>query len=107
MYMRVNRKAGGTFTCVSKASYGSKIAGAKTATIQGMTDCNKQPVAVSQGDSMVMTAEYDLKAHPLRETTHGGEGGTMGMFRIIFAPGREAVNKIKSASTKAKAAAEE
>lgn len=90
MHMKITRKSGGVFSCSSRATYGGQIATGgghgHGETISDMTNCNDKPVKISAGDSMVMTSEYDLKAHPLRETGHGGEAGVMGMFRIIFAP---------------------
>lgn len=84
MYMRISGK--NSHTCVSRATYAGQVGGTGAATISDMSDCNAKPWRIDVGDSMVMTAEYDLKSHPLRGTTSGGEGGTMGMFRIIFAP---------------------
>jgi len=87
MYMRITGK--NAFNCVSKATYGGKLHGSSAETISDMTDCNPGPVKVSVGDTMYMTAEYDIKAHPLRASAGGGgEGGSMGMFRVIFAPDR-------------------
>jgi hypothetical protein len=92
MHLKINRKTGGPFQCSSRATYGGNIASGNGGhghgeTISDMTNCNDKPVKVKAGDTMTMTSEYDLKAHPLRETGHGGEAGVMGMFRIIFAPG--------------------
>jgi hypothetical protein len=98
--MKINRKSGGLFQCSSRATYGGSIAGGgghgHGETISDMTNCNDKPVKVKAGDTMVMISEYDLKAHPLRETGHGGEAGVMGMFRIIFAPGTDSLAKYSS-----------
>jgi hypothetical protein len=93
MHLAVNRKVGGTYKCTSKAIYGGKLAtGAASGhghadTIADMQNCNPHPIKVSTGDTMVMTAEYNLAAHPLRETSKGKDQ-VMGMFRMIFASGR-------------------
>jgi len=84
MFMRISGK--NSYTCVSRATYGGTVHGTNQKTISDMSDCNSKPWRVEAGDSMVMTAEYDLKNHPVRTTTGGGEAGVMGMFRIIFAP---------------------
>jgi hypothetical protein len=84
MFMRISGK--NSYSCVSRATYGGVVRGTNAKTISDMSDCNTKPWRVEAGDSMTMTAEYDLKSHPLRGTTSGGEGGVMGMFRIIFAP---------------------
>jgi hypothetical protein len=65
MYMQISRGGSPVFSCVSKATYGGKIHGTDAETISDMSDCNKKPVEVRKGDSMMMSAEYDLKAHPL------------------------------------------
>ncbi|KAF2399025.1 hypothetical protein EJ06DRAFT_66004 [Trichodelitschia bisporula] len=85
MYMRISGK--NSYSCVSRATYGHTVGGeGGQATISDMSDCNSKPWRIESGDSMTMTAEYDLKSHPLRGTASGGEAGVMGMFRIIFAP---------------------
>lgn len=84
MYMTIAGK--NRYNCVSTATYGHTVGSTGEATISDMSDCNHEPWRIDSGDTMRMTAEYDLKKHPLRETTGGGEGGVMGMFRIIFAP---------------------
>jgi len=84
MYMRISGK--NSHSCVSRATYGGVVHGTNQKTISDMSDCNAKPFRIESGDSLTMTAEYDLKSHPLRGTTGGGEGGVMGMFRIIFAP---------------------
>jgi len=86
MFLKISGKT--NFQCVSKASYGLHKGnkGAETSGIVDMSDCNKEPVKITAGDTMVMTAEYDLRAHPPRVTTGGGEASSMGMFRVIFAP---------------------
>jgi len=96
MHLKVNRKEGGTYTCTSKAIYSAALAtsgqgsgghghgGAQT--ISNVENCNPHPIKVSVGDSMVMTSEYNLAAHPLRDTGGHGTDAVMGMFRIIFAP---------------------
>lgn len=81
MYMTISGK--NKNQCVSRASYESQIGGSGAKTISDMTDCNKSPWKIEAGDTMVMTAEYDMKNHPGR---NGGTAGVMGMFRIIFAP---------------------
>jgi len=86
MFMKISGKH--SYTCVSRATYGGTVRGTSAKTISDMSDCNAKPWRVEAGDSLTMTAEYDLKSHPLRGTTSGGEGGVMGMFRIIFAPDR-------------------
>jgi len=84
MFMTINGK--NKYNCVSRATYGGTVHGTNTKTISDMSDCNAKPWRIEPGDTMTMTAEYDLKSHPSRQTTSGGEGGYMGMFRIIFAP---------------------
>jgi hypothetical protein len=84
MFLKIHGK--NSFNCVSRATYGGVVHGTNQKTISDMSDCNSKPLRVEAGDTMTMTAEYDLKSHPLRGTTSGGEGGVMGMFRIIFAP---------------------
>lgn len=95
MHLRVNRKEGGTYTCSSHAIYGGKLAAGAGGhghgggdTIQNMENCNPHPIKVATGDSMVMTSEYNLAAHPLRDTGGHGTDAVMGMFRIIFAPAK-------------------
>jgi hypothetical protein len=63
MYLKISGKT--NFNCISKATYGGKIHGTDAETISDMSDCNKAPIKVNQGDTMTMTAEYDLKSHPL------------------------------------------
>jgi hypothetical protein len=63
MFMRINGK--NSHTCVSRATYGGTVRGTSAKTISDMSDCNAKPWRVEPGDSMTMTAEYDLKSHPL------------------------------------------
>jgi len=84
MFMKITGK--NKYDCVSRATYGGMLHGTTEKTISDMSDCNPKPWRIEAGDTMVMTAEYDLKSHSSRQTTSGGEGGYMGMFRIIFAP---------------------
>jgi hypothetical protein len=81
MYMTISGK--NSHQCVSRASYENHIGGTGAATISDMSDCNSKPWRIDAGDSMVLTAEYDMKNHPGRTE---GTAGVMGMFRIIFAP---------------------
>lgn len=55
----------GAYKCSSRATYGGAIAGAKTATISGMTDCSSEPIPFTTSQKFHMVSEYDLKAHPL------------------------------------------
>jgi hypothetical protein len=55
----------GTYKCSSKATYGGAIAGAKTATISGMSDCYDKPIPFTTSTKFHMVSEYDLIAHPL------------------------------------------
>ena len=63
MFLRINGK--NKYNCVSRAKYEGTMPGTNRKTISDMTDCNAKPWRVEAGDSMVMTAEYDLKSHPL------------------------------------------
>ena len=63
MYLKISGTT--NYECVSKATYGGVIHGSTTPTISDMSDCNKSPIKVHVGDRMFMTAEYDLKSHPL------------------------------------------
>lgn len=63
MFMKISGK--NSYSCVSKASYNGVVYGTTQKTISDMSDCNSKPWRVEAGDSMVMTAEYDLKSHPL------------------------------------------
>jgi hypothetical protein len=54
-------------------------------TISSMTMC-KGPIPVKKGDTMKMTAEYDLSKHPLRQSVGGGKAAdVMGMLGVSFA----------------------
>jgi hypothetical protein len=74
MHLKVNRKEGGAYTCSSHAVYGGKLAAGAASgghghgggdTIQNMENCNPHPIKVAAGDTMIMTSEYNLAAHPL------------------------------------------
>ncbi|KAF1983078.1 hypothetical protein K402DRAFT_424087 [Aulographum hederae CBS 113979] len=77
--------------CTSKAIYGGPkhttvIDGKKWETIGEMTSC-EDAVEVKPGDTLAVTASYDLDAHPAREHSGGGGmGGEMGLMVIMFAP---------------------
>ena len=101
MSMLLNNK----FTCASNAIYGDKaqsasgmgssgMAGGKSnkggkqsstsiKTISKMTAC-RGPFPVKKGDSMKLVAEYDLKKHPLRQTSSGKAADVMAMMGISF-----------------------
>lgn len=87
----------GKFICKSEAEYGTRAEGgaghghgdsqAGIKTISNMSTC-KGPWPVKKGDYVTLTAEYDLKKHPLRKTAEGHDvGGSMGMMGISFASG--------------------
>jgi len=94
----------GKLLCQSKAEYGSRAedsgmgghshadskdkgGDAAIKTISAMSSC-VGPFPVKKGDYVTLTAEYDLKKHPLRKSVGGNEaGGIMGMMGISFAPG--------------------
>lgn len=101
MDMFINDK----FVCSSEAVYGdrsdSESAGmgghshggkggmesssANIKTISSMTTC-KGPYPVKKGDTMKLTAEYDLHKHPLRQSASGGKAAdVMGMMGVSFA----------------------
>jgi len=85
MDMFINEK----YQCSSKAIYGgagatTKVNEKEWATISRMSYC-EGPIAVKKGDTLSMTAQYDLKRHPLRESADGhAASGVMGMFAIVF-----------------------
>jgi hypothetical protein len=110
MVVRINDK----FACESKAVYGAatektggmggaamghshgksggaasvskpKDDGVAIKTITTMTPC-VGPFKVKKGDTMTLTAEYDLSAHPLRVTANGVKAAdVMGMLGVSFA----------------------
>lgn len=107
MVVKINDK----FTCSSDAIYGdatektgAPMSGAamgghshggsekpKTAneaavkTISSMTTCTG-PFDVKKGDTMTLTAVYDLSAHPLRVSANGAKAAdVMGMLGVSFA----------------------
>jgi hypothetical protein len=70
-------------------SHGSSSGGAKDSanikTIASMSPC-KGPFPVTKGDTLKLTAEYDLSKHPLRQSASGGKAAdVMGMMGVSFA----------------------
>jgi hypothetical protein len=87
MFMKIGGKH--NYNCVSRATYGSTVGGSGQKTISDMSECQNMPVRVDIGDTMRLTAEYDLKSHSGRQTGSGKTAGLMGMMRVIFAPDRK------------------
>jgi len=100
--VKVSLFINGKYKCTSDAVYGDKSGsddgmggmggmsrggGGKGAsgikTISKMTAC-RGPFPVKKGDTMKLVAEYDLKKHPLRQTSSGKAGDVMAMMGVSF-----------------------
>jgi hypothetical protein len=98
--VKVSLFINGKYKCTSDAVYGDKsesdmggmggmshggegkgASGIKT--ISKMTAC-RGPFPVKKGDSLKLVAEYDLKKHPLRQTSSGKAADVMAMMGISF-----------------------
>jgi hypothetical protein len=87
----VNMIANGKSVCSSKATYGGtgsslSVGGKEWQTITKMSECDG-PIEVKKGDQIVISATYDTKNHPLRES-HGEEQENMGIMTFVFVPKR-------------------
>lgn len=106
MHMFINDK----YICSSSAVYGTRNEGgpmegmgqhghggpkgmvkrqndADLLTISRMSDC-PGPFKVKKGDSIVLTAEYNLQKHPLRVSASGAkQADVMAMMGFLFSPG--------------------
>jgi hypothetical protein len=73
--------------CVSKATYGGagsalQVNGKEWQTITTMSECSN-PVDIKKGDILTVSATYDTKNHPLRES-NGEEQENMGIMTFVF-----------------------
>ncbi|KAF2670691.1 hypothetical protein BT63DRAFT_439670 [Microthyrium microscopicum] len=83
----VGLEVNGKPVCKSKAIYGGKegtSAAGDWQTVSDMSTC-KDPVPVKKGDLLVVNAKYDLKSHPARSHSGGGEAEEMGLAMFTFA----------------------
>jgi hypothetical protein len=99
--VKVSLFINGKYKCTSDAVYGDKsgsddgmggmshggkgngASGTSIKTISKMTAC-RGPFPVKKGDSMKLVAEYNLKAHPLRQTSSGKAADVMAMMGVSF-----------------------
>ncbi|KAF2675179.1 hypothetical protein BT63DRAFT_462626 [Microthyrium microscopicum] len=85
----VNMLLNGKVVCTSKAIYGSTANGAgvdgkEWQTITKMEEC-EAPIPVKKGDTVKITATYDMKQHPARESNGEGQE-VMGIMTYVFVP---------------------
>ncbi|KAF2404354.1 hypothetical protein EJ06DRAFT_518776 [Trichodelitschia bisporula] len=85
----VNMYINDKLVCASKATYGGagstlKVNGKEWQTITKMSEC-ADPIAIKKGDNVLITASYDTKTHPLRES-HGEAQEGMGIMTFVFVP---------------------
>lgn len=81
--MTVNEK----LVCQSNATYGGAgsstiVNGKEWQTITKMSTC-PGPIPVKKGDNVVISAGYDTKEHPLRES-NGEDQENMGIMTFVF-----------------------
>jgi hypothetical protein len=108
--VRVDLSVNDKFACSSNAIYGTRNEGASGGmaggmagvegghshasggdpdanikTISSMTRCEAVPIRVKKGDTMRLTAIYDLSKHPLRVSGTGKKAAdVMGMMGVSF-----------------------
>ncbi|KAF2668934.1 hypothetical protein BT63DRAFT_478836 [Microthyrium microscopicum] len=87
--VNIDFKVNGKTICDSRAIYGGEKGSLKTEdgvweTVSATVECH-EPVKVSKGDVITLSAHYDLEKHPARKHTGGGMAEEMGIMSFNFA----------------------
>ncbi|KAF2435217.1 hypothetical protein EJ08DRAFT_656841 [Tothia fuscella] len=87
--VNIDFKINGKTICDSKAIYGGEKGTFKSGdevweTVSGTSECH-EPFKVQKGDSVTISAHYDLVKHPARKHVGGGMAEEMGIMSFNFA----------------------
>jgi len=89
MYVQISEGKTPIYTCVSRAIYGRTIGDTGEMTISDISDCPSMPIRIKSGSTMILTSEYDLTKHALRESTVNARDPLMGLVRMAYTPDRK------------------